>query len=57
MSPNTTGLIINGEIHLLARSNSDDTCLDCSLRRECGKMAWLPCVMLSDSDNYRFQKV
>lgn len=52
-----TGLILNGEIHLLALTQNDNPCEDCSIRNLCSKMASLPCVMLSDNDNYRFQKV
>ena len=53
----TNGIILNGEIHLLALSQSNDPCEDCSIRKWCSQMASLPCVMLSDNDNYRFQKV
>lgn len=53
----TNGIILNGEIHLLALSQSDNPCEDCSVRKWCSQMASLPCVMLSDNDNYRFQKV
>lgn len=56
-TPKTTGIIINGEIHLLEPSNSAAPCLDCSLRGECGSMPWLPCVMLSDNDHSRFRKI
>ena len=53
----TNGIILNGEIHLLALSQSDNPCEDCSIRKWCSQMASLPCVMLSGNDNYRFQKV
>ena len=51
------GLIINGQIHLLVKTNDEEVCTNCSIRDYCAEMTHLPCVMLSDANDEHFNKV
>lgn len=57
LKPNTNGLILNGQIHLLVKTNDEDICTDCSIRDYCAEMTHLPCVMLSDANDEHFQLI
>lgn len=56
-TPSTNGLILNGQIHLLVKTNDEDICTNCSIRDICAEMTHLPCVMLSDANDEHFNKV
>ena len=51
------GLIINGQIHLLVKTNDEEVCTNCSIRDYCAEMTHLPCVILSDANDEHFNKV
>ena len=50
------GIIINGEIHLLAKSNSEEICRDCSLLSVCSDAFSMPCRLFTDEDDEHFKR-
>lgn len=54
---NTTGLILNGQVHLLKKTNDGDVCENCSIKEFCTKMPHCLCVILSDANDEHFVKI
>lgn len=57
LKPNTNGIILNGEAHILVKTQDEEVCGNCSIRNFCADSPYMPCIVISDTDDEHFNKL